>query len=152
MFGWTLAAALLSGCAESGPPKELHGLWASGPAACDAGLGVRFGGRAVSAHLDGAEQVLLDAPEYELQRRGARVRVKIEYDPPGGRAATPVRGVLVLERGDDGWLTTVSHRLEDLRTGSAQIRIKGDAMAGLFRLRQCGPNAWIEGLRGRETT
>ncbi|MBI1185744.1 MAG: hypothetical protein GC206_00115 [Alphaproteobacteria bacterium] len=145
----TAGAALLAGCG-AGAPKELNGLWASGPAACEAGLGVRFSDGAVSAHVDGAEQVLLEAPRYDLERRGTRVRVRIDYAPPGGRRASPVRGVLVLERGDDGWLNAVTHRLEDSRTGGVQMRLRDDAMARIFRLRPCGEDAWIEGLRGRQ--
>lgn len=143
-----VSAAMLAGCG-GGAPKELDGLWAGGPAACEAGLGVRFRDDAVSAHLEGAEEVLLEAPRYALQRPGARVRVRIDYAPPGGRQASPVRGVLVLERGEDGWLSAVAHRLEDARTGSALVRLRGDAMARIFRLRRCGADAWIEGLRGR---
>lgn len=145
------ATAALSGCLGGGPPEELAGLWAAGPAACDAGLGVRFERAAVSAHFDEETQVLLDRPDYEIERRGERVRVRISYQlPKPEEGARPsVRGVLILERGEDGWLHTRAHRFEDPRTGSAHVRIAGDPAAQIFRLRKCGPDAWIEGLRGR---
>ena len=146
------ATMALSGCGDGGPPSELSGLWSAGPAACDARIGVKFEPGAVAALYDkGAEPLLKDA-SYEIERRGAHVRVRIVYDlptPAGGARSPGARGILVVERGGDGWLNAVSHRLEDKRTGSARLAIGEDPVASAFHLRKCGPGAWIEGLRGR---
>ncbi|MGE0828489.1 MAG: hypothetical protein AB7O04_03960 [Hyphomonadaceae bacterium] len=142
------AAASLAACGSE-PPQELAGLWGAGPANCEAGIGVRFASNSISAHFDGASQTLLDRPIYDVERRGARVRVRVTYELPGGDAVGS-KGVLVLERGEDGWLRTMTHRLENIRTGSAHIRLNDDPVARAFRLRKCGPDAWIEGLRGRD--
>jgi hypothetical protein len=150
----TAAFVCLGGCSRGGPPEELAGLWSSGPAGCEAGIGVQFEPGAVAAHYVAGREPLLKGTAYEIERRGARVRVRIAYDlptSPGGVRSPGARGVLVVERGDDGWLNAVAHRLEDSRTGSARINIGPDPIASAFHLRKCGPGAWIEGLRGRRT-
>ncbi|MBL8548574.1 MAG: hypothetical protein JNJ73_01210 [Hyphomonadaceae bacterium] len=146
------AALALTACGEEGPPSELAGLWSSGPAACEAGIGVRFKPEAVAAHYSVGDEALLQDPIYQIERRGAHVRVRIVYSLPtqtGGAHSPGARGILVVERGGDGWLNAVSHRLEDRRTGSARLVIANDPVATAFHLRKCGAGAWIEGLRGR---
>jgi hypothetical protein len=151
-FVLTVGLACSSGCARSGPPEELAGLWSAGPAACEAGIGVRFETSAVAAIYENGGETLLKAPDYDVERRGARVRVRVVYQLPaaaGGARSPGARGVLIVERGGDGWLNAVTHRLEDTRTGSARIAIGSDPVAAAFHLRKCGAGAWIEGLRGR---
>ena len=146
----TLTCALAA-CADQGPPRELAGLWSAGPAACAADIGVRFEpGEVALRYAPEQSQTLMESPRYALERRGARLRVRISYRLPGagGDVARGARGVMVLERDNDGWLKVDSHLLEDTRTGAARVRLQDDPVARAFRLRQCGPNAWIEGLRG----
>lgn len=149
----TVGLACTAACTQGGPPPELSGLWSSGPAACEAGVGVRFESGVVAAHYAGGGVVpLLNTPDYDVERRGARVRVRILYKlpaPAGGASSPGANGVLVVERGDDGWLNAVTHRLQDARTGSARITIGPDSVVSAFHLRRCGPGAWIAGLRGR---
>ncbi|MGE0045385.1 MAG: hypothetical protein AB7J28_08065 [Hyphomonadaceae bacterium] len=146
------SAAALVACAGESPPRELQGLWGQGPAACDAGIGVTFAAGAVQAHYADDTQTLLDQPRYALERRGERVRVEISYrlPRPPGAGHVSARGELLLERGADGWLHTVSHRITDARTGAARVSLGADPVSATFRLRRCGPDAWIAGLRGRD--
>lgn len=148
MMTLTGAAA---GCLDSPPPPELQGLWSGGPAACAAQMGVRFLSDEVTAAFDdGRTQALLHDPEYAVERRGARLRVRISYALPAPDDAPELaaRGALTLERDSDGWLNVADHRLQDARTGAVRLILNDDPAARAFRLRRCGPDAWIEGLRG----
>jgi hypothetical protein len=145
------ACALLAACGASRPPPELAGVWSRGQGACEANVGVVFARDAVRMDLMGAGDSLIARPSYAVERAGERTRVTIRYPltrRPGGVSARG-QGVLVLERGADGWLRPVSHRIRDARTGSVRVRLDGVApLEEAFTLRRCG-DAWIDGLRGR---
>jgi hypothetical protein len=145
----------LTGCAGARPPPELWGLWSTGAAACDAGVGVRFEGDAIAAAYGSERETLFDSPRYHVERPGEAFRVRIEYKlphRPGGARATGAYGVLVLERGEAGLLTPASHNLIDRRTGSARLRIVDDPAMRTLTLAPCGRHPWREELRGRGGT
>ncbi len=141
-----LAIALIfaaTGCGAGAGPRELDGLWSTGPGACEAGIGLRFAANAIDAQY-GIDRVrLMERTRYTVERGGLRARVRIDYD------LSPARGVLVVERGVDGRLRAVAHSVRDPRTGAARVRLDGDRVAAAFNLGQCGADAWAEGLRGR---
>jgi hypothetical protein len=146
LFGLALA-----GCAGAPPPPELGGLWSAGPAACAAGVGVRFRAEAIEAvYADGVE-TLFAHPRYEVQSDSDTFRVRIVYDlpkPVGGAHAAGAHGVLVLARQPDGSIAPERHTLLDARTGSARTRIVDDP-AAILLLHPCGAHPWREELRGR---
>ena len=144
-------ALILAGCGE-GPPQELNGLWSAGPAACAAGMGVRFEPDAITAIYRNQRETLFEQPRYEVEERGAAFRVRIVYDLPrlaGGAQSAGAHGVLVLARDSDGVLAPTSHTLVDTITGSVRMRIADDPARALT-LRPCGDHPWTEPLRGRE--
>lgn len=147
-------AFFVSACAErSHPPAELSGLWSAGPAACEAGVGVRFEDDAVIVVYDQETQTLFDNPRYNLESSGETFRVRITYDLPrvtGGARVAGAHGVLVLARQPSGGLAPLTHSIVDARTGSARMRIGGDDAAQSLRLAPCGAHPWREELRGRE--
>lgn len=153
------AAALLcltflaSACAEpSHPPAELGGLWSAGPAACAAGVGVRFEADAIEVVYDDETQTLFDRPRYRLESSGETFRVRITYDLPrvtGGARVAGAHGVLVLARQPDGGLAPLTHSIVDARTGSARMRIGEDPAVQALTLTPCGAHPWREDLRGR---
>lgn len=149
MLGLCLAAA---GCGGSEPPPELSGLWSSGPAACSARVGVRFGADAIVVSYDRQEETLFARPRYQPMRGDDDVfRVRIEYDLPklaGGAGASGARGVMVLARSETGGIAPVLHNLVDVRTGAARLRISDDPAVNALTLQPCGPSPWREDLRG----
>ena len=68
---------LLSGCGGQKPPPELAGLWSAGPAACEAGIGLKFERDAVAAIYAGARETLFESPRYEALRSGDHFGVRI---------------------------------------------------------------------------
>jgi len=145
-------ACFLAGCGAA-PPAELGGLWSAGPAACAAGVGVRFGADAIAAVYDRQHETLFDRPRYRVIRRGEDFRVSIDYDLPhqaGGAQSVGAYGVLVLDRSAEGGLKPESHALIDGRTGSVRIRIVNDPAMSAMVLQPCGPHRDAEGLRGRD--
>ncbi|HVY85785.1 MAG TPA: hypothetical protein VG943_11665 [Caulobacterales bacterium] len=146
-----------SGCAAGRAPVQLAGLWSAGPAACEAGMGVRFDSDEVAIVYDRQRQVLFDRPHYSVEEIGARTfRVRIRYDlphQPGGAQVAGAYGVLVLEGEPDGGLHPMSHNLVDARTGSVRLRIDNDPAISALSLRSCErtSNGGPEELRGRTT-
>lgn len=143
-----LALFCLAGC--DGPPKELAGVWSAGPAACAAGVGLEFGARSIDAIYAGERQILFHNPRYAVEHGADGLRISVIYDaPPAGQDDQRVRGMFVLERGDDGWLRPRGRRLEDPRTGTVRVRIGDDPLTTALAVRRCGPDSFIPGLRGR---
>lgn len=147
------AGVALAGCNVSPPPSELHGLWSAGQAACDAGVGVRFGADAIKAVYDHEQETLFEHPRYRVEEGGENFRVRIDYDlpyQPGGVRSAGARGVLVLMRMPDGRIAPLDHNLLDARTGAARVRIADDPAMTALTLLPCDPeHPWREGLRGR---
>jgi hypothetical protein len=151
LFGAAVAAA---GCAGPRPPSELSGLWSAGPAACAAGVGVRFSDDAIEAVYDRQVETLFERPRYEvLEDIGQTFRVRITYELPqlaGGARSVGAHGVLVLARQPGGGIAPERHTLMDARTGAARLRIAEDPATTLLTLEPCRPDhPWREGLRGR---
>ncbi|MEZ5960477.1 MAG: hypothetical protein R3C30_08610 [Hyphomonadaceae bacterium] len=144
---------LVSACAErSHPPAELAGLWSAGPAACAAGVGVRFEADAIEVVYEDEAQSLFDHPRYNLESSGETFRVRITYDLPrvtGGARVAGSHGVLVLARQPDGRIAPLMHSISDARTGAARMRIGEDPVAQALSLEPCGAHPWREDLRGR---
>lgn len=144
----------LAGCGEAAVPEQLSGLWSSGPAACEAGVGVRFADQAIEAVYDNRTETLFLRPRYTVEQDGRGVRIRIVYDLPtlpGGARSAGARGVVVLSQRRDGQIAPVSHQLIDGRTGAVRLRLQRDPASDLLRLRRCGPSVplWEAGLRGR---
>jgi len=143
----------VSACAErSHPPADLSGLWSAGPAACAAGVGVRFGAEAIEVVYEDETQTLFDHPRYKLESSGETFRVRIIYDLPrvtGGARVAGAHGVLVLARQPDGSIAPVTHSISDARTGAARMRIAEDPAVQALTLAPCGAHPWREDLRGR---
>lgn len=149
LLGLALAA---TGCGGSRAPEELSGLWSAGPAACEAGVGVRFDVSGINAVYDSQTETLFAHPRYDVLSRGGQFRVRIVYDLPhqiGGARAAGAYGVLVLAQRADGGIGLDAHNLIDPRTGAARLRMLNDPAAQLLALQPCGPPPWGEGLRGR---
>jgi hypothetical protein len=152
------AAALLfliflapSCAAPARPPPELDGLWSAGPAACAAGVGVRFKADTIEFVYEDATETLFDRPRYKLESRGDTFRVRIIYDLPrvtGGTRVAGAYGVVVLAQ-QGGGLAPVTHTIIDARTGSARLRIANDPAVTALTLSPCGAHPWREDLRGR---
>ena len=144
---------LVSACAErSHPPAELSGLWSAGPAACAAGVGVRFEADAIQVVYEDETQTLFDHPRYNLESSGETFRVRITYELPrvtGGARVAGAHGVLVLARKPDGRIAPLMHSISDARTGAARMRIGDDPAAQALTLEPCGAHPWREDLRGR---
>ncbi|MET0181463.1 MAG: hypothetical protein ABW199_01110 [Caulobacterales bacterium] len=141
---------LLSLCAcREGAPEELSGLWSTGPAGCGAGMGLEFAEDSIDAVYPGERQILFLNPRYEPQREGSAFKVRIEYDVAPN--APNMVGVLDVERGPDGSLRPVSHRITDTLTGTTRLRVGYDPLALALTVRPCAPNAWNGELRGRTT-
>jgi hypothetical protein len=144
---------LASACAgPSHPPAELNGLWSAGPAACAAGVGVRFQADAIEVVYEDATQILFDHPRYNLESSGQTFRVRITYDLPrvtGGARVAGAHGVLVLARQPNGGLAPINHSIIDARTGAARMRIGDDPAVQALTLSPCGAHPWREDLRGR---
>jgi hypothetical protein len=153
-----LLAALclvIASCTGVRPPVELAGLWSAGQSACAAGVGVRFGQRAIEVVYDGESETLFDRPRYQIEGAGEMFRVRIIYDLPniaGGARGVGAHGVVVLARQAGGGIAPEAHNLIDGRTGAARLRIRDDPAASLLTLEPCGAHPWREGLRGRRTT
>lgn len=148
-----MTALACAGCARSSPPAELAGLWSSGPAACAAGVGVRFGADAINVVYDEQSETLFQRPRYEVFGQGEPFRVRITYDLPrvtGGAAVAGARGVIVLAERPDGAIAPTAHSLIDARTGAGRVRFVHDAAMQALTLRPCEGAAWPEEtLRGR---
>ncbi len=151
LIAW-LGVSLAAACGgASSPPPELGGLWSAGPAACAAGVGVRFGIRAIEAVYDDQHETLFERPRYELEGDGEPFRVRISYDLPyvvGGVRSQGAHGVIVLEREGEG-VAPVTHNIMYGRTGAARLRIENDAAVTALTLEPCGEHPWRAELRGR---
>ena len=146
------AFSSLAGCDAGRPPAELSGLWSAGPAACAAGVGVRFGSDAISAVYDKQRQTLFEHPRYDVEARGESFRVRILYAlpvQPGGASSVGAHGVILLVREHDGGLHAISHTLVDPRTGSVRMRIEDDPALEALTLKPCGARRHSQDLRGR---
>jgi hypothetical protein len=147
------AAFALTACAaRSHPPAELNGLWSAGPAACAAGIGVRFEADAIEVVYEDATETLFDRPDYRLESSGQTFRVRIVYQLPrvaGGMRVAGAHGVLVLARQPNGGLAPLMHTIVDARTGSARLRMGDDPAVQALTLSPCGAHPWREDLRGR---
>lgn len=121
-------------------------------AACEAGVGVRFGGESIDAVYDDAQSETLFAhPRYEVLEDGRDFRVRITYELPyvaGGARTAGSHGVLVLAREADR-LAPVAHTLIDGLTGAARVRLVDDPADVALSLTPCGAHPWREPLRGR---
>ena len=150
LFLTTLASA----CAgPTHPPAELNGLWSSGPAACAAGIGVRFESDKIEVVYEDSTQTLFEHPRYNLESNERSFRVRITYDLPrvtGGTRVAGAHGVLILARQSGGGLAPVTHSIVDARTGSQRMRIANDPVVQALTLTPCGAHPWREDLRGRE--
>lgn len=148
-----LAVFALAGCGNAAPPRQLAGLWSAGPAACEAGVGVRFGGDEIAAVYDEERETLFAHPRYHVEKADdTQFQVRILYDlprPVGGARSNGAEGVLVLERTVEGGLELASHNLLDARTGTARVRMVDDPAANVLRLQPCGDHPWRNALRGR---
>jgi hypothetical protein len=134
------------------PPEELGGLWSAGPAACAAGVGVRFNADAIEVVYEDETATLFDHPRYQLESSGISFRVRITYDLPrvtGGARVAGARGVVVLARQPGGGIAPLTHSIVDARTGAARMRIAGDPAVAALTLSPCGAHPWTEDLRGR---
>jgi hypothetical protein len=150
-FIFLACSLILAGCGGSRPPAELAGLWSAGPAACEAGIGIRFTSEAIEAVYDERSETLFANPRYVMEGDGDGRRVRIAYDlphRPGGVRTVGARGMIVLTRGPDGRIIPETHNLLDGRTGAARLRIADDPARELLTLQPCGPNPWSVGLRG----
>lgn len=119
----------LGGCAQ-GPPQELAGLWSRSPAACALGAGARFEADAVRVFYGRSDRALYEDPRYAVERRGADVRVRIDYARAGAR------GSLVLHRQGD-WIRPVSHQFADKTTGGVSVRLGEEDVTRFFTLQLC---------------
>jgi hypothetical protein len=145
-------ALLATGCGGQPTPAELAGLWSAGPAACAAGVGVRFNAHRIAAVYDRQEETLFEHPRYEIQGAGDDFRVRILYElphRPGGASVVGAHGVLVLARDPEGGLEARAHSMVDGRTGTVRMRIVDDPAVRAMDLEPCGPHPWREQLRGR---
>lgn len=134
------------------PPAELHGLWSAGPAACAAGVGVRFEAHAIEAVYADETQTLFERPHYQLESTGQTFRVRITYNLPrvvGGARVAGAHGVVVLARQPNGGVAPLTHSIVDARTGAARMRIADDPAVTALTLSPCGPHPWKADLRGR---
>ena len=134
------------------PPAELGGLWSAGPAACAAGVGVRFNADAIEVVYEDGTQTLFAHPRYKVESNGQTFRVRITYELPrvtGGARVAGAHGVLVLARQGDGRIAPLTHSLIDARTGAARMRIDDDPAVQALTLTPCGEHAWRQDLRGR---
>ncbi|MGQ0531914.1 MAG: hypothetical protein ACT4OF_04375 [Caulobacteraceae bacterium] len=133
------------------PPSELNGLWSAGPAACDAGVGVRFNADAIEVVYADETETLFVHPRYEVESSGQSFRVRITYGLPrvtGGARVAGAHGVMVLARQPSGGIAPLTHSIIDARTGSARMRITDDPAVRALTLSPCG-DPWKEDLRGR---
>lgn len=154
IIAW-LCLTLASACSRTAPPAELNGLWSAGPAACQAGVGIRFRPKVIEAIYEDGHETLFDHPRYEVISAGEDFRVRIIYDLPriaGGVRAVGAHGVIVLERSAEGGIRPATHTLIDGLTGSARVRIDDDPAATALTLQPCGRHPWREGLRGLTTS
>jgi hypothetical protein len=134
------------------PPPELMGLWSAGPAACAAGVGVRFNADAIEVVYQDATETLFAHPRYKVESNGEAFRVRITYELPrvvGGARVAGARGVVVLARQPGGTIAPITHSIVDARTGSARMRITEDPAVTALTLSPCGEHPWQEDLRGR---
>lgn len=144
---------LVPACAgPTRPPAELDGLWSAGPAACAAGVGVRFNADAIEVIYEDETQTLFARPRYSLENDGEAFRIRIMYDLPhvvGGAHVAGAHGVLVLTRKPDGSIAPLAHSIVDARTGAARMRIAEDPAVQALTLIPCGTQGRREDLRGR---
>lgn len=146
-----LGLALAAGCGNARPPPELDGLWSTGAASCEAGVGVRFQSNAIEAVYNNDHQTLFANPRYQVMSVGEAFRVRILYDlprAPGGVRTVGAHGVVILARRPGG-IAPVSHNLVDPLTGAVRMRIDNDPATTALTLVPCGERAWREDLRGR---
>ncbi len=150
LLGLALASA---GCGGTRAPAELAGLWSAGPAACEAGVGVRFRADEIQVVYDRQTETLFARPRYHVEEAGDQFRIRIVYDLPrlaGGASSAGAHGVVVLARRPDGGIAPAAHNLVDTRTGAVRLRVLDDPVRDLLTLEPCGPSPWREeGLRGR---
>jgi hypothetical protein len=154
IIAW-LGLSLMAACNRAAPPVELDGLWSAGPAACDAGVGIRFRPKAIEAIYEDGRQTLFDHPRYQVVSGGDAFRVRITYQLPrvaGGARTVGAHGVLVLERSDSGGIEPTEHTLIDGLTGAARVRLNDDPAITALTLQPCGRHPWREDLRGLTTS
>ena len=147
VLGLTLAAA---GCGGAPPPAQLAGLWSVSPAACAAGVGVRFGPNVIEAVYLSQTETLFERPRYTLVDGGESMRIRVIYELPrlpGGVRSAGARGVFVLAGQADGRIAPVAHNLLDSRTGAVRLRVQNDPATALLTLVACDPVR--QQLRGR---
>jgi hypothetical protein len=148
-----LSLCLAPACAGPAPaPAELAGLWSAGPAACAAGVGVRFNADEILVVYEDETQTLFDHPRYNLESSGGSFRVRITYELPrvtGGVRVAGAHGVITLVRQPNGGLAPIAHSISDVRTGAARVRLSDDPIVRALTLSPCGPHPWKEDLRGR---
>jgi hypothetical protein len=143
--------ALAAACAAPAP-AELSGLWSSGQASCEAGVGVRFGADAIEIVYPRGAEPLFDRPRYALEREGEDFRVRIDYDLPhqaGGVASVGAHGVIVLASDGRGGIVPDHHMLVDPRTGAIRMRFVNDPAVSALTLQPCGARSQLANLRGR---
>jgi hypothetical protein len=144
---------LASACAQpSHPPAELNGLWSAGPAACAAGVGVRFEGDAIQVVYEDETQTLFDHPRYKLESSGESFRVRITYESAArDRRGACCRVLTACSCWRDSRMVgsrPLTHSIIDARTGSARMRIGDDSAVQALTLAPCGAHPWREELRG----
>lgn len=148
-----LVISLTPACAGPvAPPEELSGLWSAGQAACQAGVGVRFGADEISVVYEDETQTLFARPQYAVEGSGRSFRVRITYELPhvtGGARVAGTHGVIVLARDADAGIAPVSHSIVDGRTGAARLRVADDPAVAALTLVPCGDHPWRQDIRGR---
>jgi len=128
-------------------------MWSTGPASCEAGVGVRFNPQAIEAVYDRQRQTLFESPRYTLLRGGRMFRIRIVYDLPrlpGGAYSVGATGVVVLTRQPDGRIAPEIHNLLDARTGAARLQFVGDPAVAALTLTRCGESLQPMPLRGAD--
>jgi hypothetical protein len=133
-------------------PPELSGLWSAEPAACAAGVGVRFKADAIEVVYAEETATLFARPRYQPESIGGTFRVRITYELPrlvGGAHVAGAHGVVVLARQPDGGIAPVMHSIVDARTGASRVRIADDPALAALTLSPCGAHPWKQELRGR---
>jgi len=143
--------AVATACAAPAP-VELAGLWSSGQASFDAGVGVRFGGEAIEIVYPRGADPLFTRPRYAIERGGEDFRVRVDYDlpsRPGGASSVGAYGVIMLASDGRGGIVPDHHMMVDPRTGAVRVRFVDDPAVEALTLQPCDGRADLAQLRGR---